>query len=331
MPVLRLDAIQTLCFEALTRAGASFDQASAVALEVMDAEAEGIRNVGLGYIHLYLKHLKCGKILGEAVPKIVRTSEASTVIDAGFGFCHTAYLLGEDRLIATAKAQGIGILTIHRSSSAGVLGWFARRLAQQGLVSLVFANSSKAVAAHGGKVPFFGTNPFAFGSPRHQSEPVVFDMATASTARVNIVRAAAEGQPLEAGHAIDEQGAPTTDAAAALRGAQLPVGGAKGFGLGLMVDMLAGVLTGSNCSFEASMFANEAGGPPNVGQTIIAMDPAFFSTDYLPHLDAMLTALTQDNDVRIPGERRAGLRATHAELGVEVPQSLLETIAALSS
>ena len=132
------------------------------------------------------------------------------------------------------------------------------------------------------------------------------------------MRAAAEGQPLEAGHAIDEQGAPTTDAAAALRGAQLPVGGAKGFGLGLMVDMLAGVLTGSNCSFEASMFANEAGGPPNVGQAIIAMDPAFFSTDYLPHLDAMLTALTQDNDVRIPGERRAGLRATHAELGVEV-------------
>ena len=84
-------------------------------------------------------------------------------------------------------------MAIHRSSSAGVLGWFARRLAQQGLVSLVFANSSKAVAAHGGKVPFFGTNPFAFGSPRDQSEPVVFDMATASTARVNLVRAAAEG------------------------------------------------------------------------------------------------------------------------------------------
>ena len=196
MPVLQLAAIETLCFEALTRAGASFDQASAVALELMDAEAEGIRNVGLGYIHLYLKHLKCGKILGDAVPKIVRTSHASTVVDAGFGFCHTAYLLGEDRLITTAKDQGIGIMAIHRSSSASVLGWFARRLAQQGLVSLVFANSSKAVASHGGKVPFFGTNPFAFGSPRDQSEPVVFDMATASTARVNIVRAAAEGAPL---------------------------------------------------------------------------------------------------------------------------------------
>ena len=330
MPILQLAAIETLCFEALTRAGASVDQASAVALELMDAEAEGIRNVGLGYIHLHLKHLKCGKILGDAVPKIVRTSHASTVVDAGFGFCHTAYLLGEDRLITTAKDQGVGIMAIHRSSSAGVLGWFARRLAQQGLVSLVFANSSKAVAAHGGKVPFFGTNPFAFGSPRDQSEPVVFDMATASTARVNIVRAAAEGAPLEAGHAIDDHGEPTTDAAAALRGAQLPVGGPKGFGLGLMVDLLAGVLTGSNCSYEASMFANEEGGPPNVGQTMIAMDPRFFSTGYIPHLESMLAALTADNAVRVPGQRRGELRAKHAQFGVEVPQSLLESIAALS-
>ena len=331
MPVLRLEEIQTLCFDALTRVGASQDQASAAALELMDAEAEGIRNVGLGYVHLYLKHLKCGKILGDAEPKIIRTSPSATLIDAEHGFCHTAYLLGEDRLVASAKDQGIGLMGIQRSSSAGVLGWFVRRLAQQGLVSLMFANSSKAVAAHGGKVPFFGTNPFAFGSPRGRSEPVVFDMATASTARVNIVRAAAEGRPLDPGHAIDEHGAPTVDAAAALKGAQLPVGGAKGFGLGLMVDMLGGVLTGSNCSFEASMFANEEGGPPNVGQTIIAIDPGFLSENYITHLESMFSALTADNEVRIPGERRGDLRAHHAEHGVEVPQSLLDLITELSS
>ncbi len=331
MPVLQLQEIQSLCFDALTRTGASQKQAAAAALELMDAEAEGIRNVGLGYIHLYLKHLKCGKILGDAEPKITRASASATVIDAAFGFCHTAYLLGEDRLVASAKDQGIALMCIHRSSSAGVLGWFVRRLAQHGLVSLMFANSSKAVAAHGGKVPFFGTNPFAFGSPRGCDEPVVFDMATASTARVNIVRAAAEGRALDPGHAIDEHGLPTVDAAAALKGAQLPVGGAKGFGLGLMVDMLAGVLTGSNCSFEASMFANEEGGPPNVGQTIIAIDPAFLSEHYSSHLESMFDALTTDNEVRIPGERRANLRSHHTEHGVEVPQHLLDLIAELSN
>jgi (2R)-3-sulfolactate dehydrogenase (NADP+) len=222
-------------------------------------------------------------------------------------------------------------MSIHQSSSAGVLGWFVRRLAKEGLVSLMFANSSKAVAAHGGKVPFFGTNPFAFGAPRTKDEPLVVDMATASTARVNLVKAAAEGREIEPGHAIDSEGIPTTDPAAGLKGAQLPVGGPKGFGLGLMVDVLGGVLTGSNCSYEASMFATTEGGPPNVGQTIIAMDPAFFAEGFVTHLESMLGELTEGNDVRVPGARRAELRRIHEEKGVDVPDSLLAQIAELSA
>jgi (2R)-3-sulfolactate dehydrogenase (NADP+) len=156
-------------------------------------------------------------------------------------------------------------------------------------------------------------------------------MATASTARVNLVKAAAEGREIEPGHAIDVDGNPTTDPAAGLKGAQLPVGGPKGFGLGLMVDVLGGVLTGSNCSYEASMFATTEGGPPNVGQTIIAMDPAFFSGGFVAHLESMFTDLTKDNEVRVPGERRAELRRLHEAQGVEVPESLLAQIAELSS
>ncbi|MGB0957467.1 MAG: Ldh family oxidoreductase, partial [Litorivicinus sp.] len=139
MAHLTLDEIETLCFDALKRCGASDLQAHAAALELRDAEAEGIRNVGLGYIHLYLKHLRCGKVLGDAVPAIVKTSESATIVDAAHGFCHTAYLAGEERLIETARRQGIATMVIHRSYSAGVLGWFTRRLGQQGLVSLMFA------------------------------------------------------------------------------------------------------------------------------------------------------------------------------------------------
>ena len=331
MPLMTLQAIESLCYDALLSVGASDAQAAVVAEEIADAEAEGIRNVGLGYMHLYLKHLRCGKVKAGAQPTIVKTSAAATVIDADFGFCHHAYLQGEARLIETARAQGVGLMAIHQSSSAGVLGWFVRRLARQGLVALIFANSSKAVAAHGGKVPFFGTNPFAFGAPRAGDDPLVIDMATASTARVNIVKAAREGQPLAPGHAIDAEGNPTTNAEAALKGAQLPVGGPKGFGLGLMVDVLGGVLTGSNCSYEASMFATTEGGPPNVGQTIIAMDPEFYSDGFVTHLETMFSALTDGNDVRIPGERRAEARAYHEAHGVDVPDSLLAQIRELSA
>ena len=326
MPQLSLADIESLCYDALTQAGASEEQARIVSEEIADAEAEGIRNVGLGYMHLYLKHLHCGKVKAHAQPKTVKTSAAATVIDADYGFCHHAYIIGEQRLIETARGQGVGLMSIHHSSSAGVLGWFVRRLAREGLVSLMFANSSKAVAAHGGKVPFFGTNPFAFGAPRATEEPLVVDMATASTARVNLVRAAAEGREIEPGHAIDAEGNPTTDPAAGLKGAQLPVGGPKGFGLGLMVDILGGVLTGSHCSYEASMFATTEGGPPNVGQTIIAMDPAFYSEGFIEHLETMVAAMTEGNEVRVPGERRAALRAQHEVEGIEVPQSLIDQI-----
>lgn len=331
MPILTLQQIETLCYDALRRCGASEPQARAAALELMDAEAEGIRNVGLGYIHLYLKHLRCGKVLGDAQPQIVKTSRSSVVVDAAHGFCHAAYLHAEDHLVAAVRSEGIAAMVIHRSYSAGVLGWFMRRLAQQGLVCLMYANSSKAVAAQGGKVPFFGTNPLAFGAPRAGVEPLVFDMATASTARVNLVKAARDGVPIEPGHAIDPQGNPTTDPALGLKGAQLPLGGAKGFGLGLMVDILGGVLSGGNCSYEASMFSNEEGGPPNVGQTIIALDPDFYSANFIAHLEQMLADLTLDNDVRVPGERRGQLRAKHEREGVEVPESLLEQIASLSN
>jgi len=327
MAKLTLQEIKTLCYNRLRDCGASDQQADIVALEVMDAEAEGIRNVGLGYLPLYLNHLRCGKVIGDAEPQIVKQSASAVIVDAKHGFCHTAYVHGEETLIALTKEQGIGMMAIHNSYSAGVLGWFVRRLAEKGLVSLMFANSPKAVAAHGGKVPFFGTNPFAFGAPRQLDGPVIVDMATASTARVNIVQAALEGTPIEPGHAIDSDGNPTTDAAEALKGAQLPVGGPKGFGLGLIVDLMGGVLTGSNCSYEAPLFSNNEGGVPNVGQSIIAFNPDFFSANYIEHLEAMFTEMTQDNEVRIPGARRHELRAKYEQEGIEVPQNLLDRIA----
>jgi len=333
MPILTLEEIKDLCYSALREAGANELQATTAAQELMDAEAEGIRNVGLGYLPHYLNHLRCGKLMGDASPEIVKQSASAVVVNANFGFCHTAYLHAEEELIAMTQREGIGMMAIHNSYSAGVLGWFVRRLGERGLVSLMFANSSKAVAAHGGKVPFFGTNPLAFGSPRKDEGPVVVDMATASTARVNLVQAAKEGRQIEPGHAIDPQGNPTTDPAEGLKGAQLPVGGPKGFGLGLIVDLMGGVLTGSNCSYEAPLFANNEGGPPNVGQSIIAFNPDFFSSNYIEHLETMFTDLTDDSDgsdVRIPGARRHQLRAQYERDGIEVPQELIDRIDALS-
>nr|CAA6829209.1 MAG: Lactate dehydrogenase [uncultured Thiotrichaceae bacterium] len=104
---LTLQQIYDLCYQALRNCGASELQAEAVAQELMDAEAEGIRNVGLGYIHLYLNHLRCDKVVGNAQPEIVKESASATIVNANHGFCHTAYLHAEERLIETTREQGI--------------------------------------------------------------------------------------------------------------------------------------------------------------------------------------------------------------------------------
>src|SRR5262249_19102709 len=124
MTILSLDAISDLSLSALDGSGAVAAQAAPVAQSVRDAEAEGIRNVGLGYLPIYCEHLRCGKVKGDAVPIMTEAAPAVLRVDAGFGFCHPAFLLALPRFTAMAGASGIAALAITRSYSAGVVGWF---------------------------------------------------------------------------------------------------------------------------------------------------------------------------------------------------------------
>ncbi|MEM7111846.1 MAG: Ldh family oxidoreductase [Chloroflexota bacterium] len=327
MAVLTLNEIYELSYTALRRCGASELQAKPTAVSIRDAEAEGIRNVGLGYLPVYLAHLRCGKVKGDVVPKIVNDTGAVIHVDAQLGFCHAAFMHAFEPFAARAKEMGVGVLSISNSYSAGVVGWFNDLLAQEGLVNLAFANSSPAVAPFGGKRPFFGTNPLGFGAPRANHDPIIVDMATSGTAYVNILRAAADGNQIPLGWAVDSNGQPTTDPNAGLAGALAPLGGAKGFGLGMMVDILAAGLTGSHWSHQSADFINNEGGPPSVGQLFIALDPASMGGDaYLERIESWAEALLGQEGVRLPGSKRYAARVAAEANGVEVPEELIEQI-----
>ena len=124
------------------------------------------------------------------VPRMVEAAPAVLRVDAGHGFCHPAFLLALPRFAEMAEASGVAVLAIARSYSAGVVGWFVERLAERGLVALAFANSSASIAPWGGSKALFGTNPIGFAAPRPNGPPIVVDMASSATARVNIVQAA---------------------------------------------------------------------------------------------------------------------------------------------
>jgi (2R)-3-sulfolactate dehydrogenase (NADP+) len=324
---LTLPDVYELSLSALVGSGASRLQATPVAHSIEDAEAEDLRNVGLAYLPVYCEHLRCGKVDGSAVPSVRRAAPAAIQVDAAGGFCHPAFLAAEDDFVALVRELGVACLGITRSYSAGVVGWFADRLARAGLVSLAFANASPLVAAWGGKQPFFGTNPLAFGAPRAAGDPLVIDLSTSATARVNVIEAATQGRPIPPGWALDRDGRPTTDPQRALEGTVAPLGGHKGTALAIMVDVLAAGLTGASWSYEAGAMLDNTGGPPDVGQLFLALAPERLGASRLDaRIEEMLTGMCAEPGVRVPGSRRHASRARAAREGVEVPDDLYERL-----
>jgi (2R)-3-sulfolactate dehydrogenase (NADP+) len=327
---ISLDEAEALAAAALTGAGASEAQAAPVARSVRAAEAEGTRGIGLGYVPWYAGHLRVGKILGDAVPVRRQTRPGAIHVEAAGGFAHPAYEAGEAALIAAATAQGIAVLGVSGAYACGVLGYFADRLARAGLVSVAVTNASATMAPWGGQTPFFGTNPWAFGAPRPGADPLVIDSSSAATAYVNLARAAAAGTPLPPDWALDPEGRPTTDPDLGLKGSIAPAGGHKGGALALMVEVLAAGITGAHWSFQASSLGDDAGGPPRLGQSFIALDPAALAPGFADRLEVMLGAMLAQEGVRLPGDRRhANRRRAEAE-GVEISTEEAATLAALA-
>ncbi|WP_109467046.1 Ldh family oxidoreductase [Albibacillus kandeliae] len=330
--MMTLDEVEAAAFRALRATGASAAQAAPVAHSIRAAEAEGTRGIGLGYLPYYCGHLTVGKIVGDASPVASSPAPALIRVDAASGFAHPAYIAGEEMLIAAAQSQGIALMGIANAYACGVLGYFTDRLARRGLVAIMTANASSTMAPFGGHAPFFGTNPWSFAAPRAQ-EPLVIDSSSSATAFVNIANAAAAGQAIPPTWALDADGQPTTDPAQALAGSIAPAGGHKGAALALMVEVLAAGLTGANWSYQASSLGDDNGGPPNLGQTLIAIraDGLNAGNPLVPRLDSMLSAMTDQPGTRVPGDRRHANRRRAEANGVAVDAALLETLRSLKA
>ncbi|MGG5819979.1 Ldh family oxidoreductase [Falsiroseomonas sp. HW251] len=323
------DAIEALALRALTQAGATPHQAAPVARSVRRAEEDGIGPVGLGYLPTYLAHLRSGKVRGDARPVVERPRPGVVQVDAAHGFAHPAFDTGLAALVAAARANGVAAMAIARSYSIGVLGHPVEDIAGRGLVALAMTNSPPNMAVWGGRRKQFGTNPIAFAIPRDPA-PIVVDMATTVVTKVALAARAAAEEPIPPDWALDAEGRPTTDARAAMGGAMLPFGGAKGANVALLVELFAAVLTGAALSREVQPYAVAEGPPPGVGQFFLACDPAAFAPGFADRLATLAAAITEEAGVRLPGDRRLAARAAAAAQGIAVPPDLLARIEALA-
>jgi (2R)-3-sulfolactate dehydrogenase (NADP+) len=326
---LTLAEAEALAIAALLASRTSSINAAPTARALVAAEADGQKGHGMSRIPSYAAQAKAGKVDGFATPSVRQAAPAALVIDGGHGFAYPAIDLALEGLAPLVKVMGIAAAAISRSHHFGQAGAHAERLARAGLIALVFGNAPKAMPFWGGTAPKIGTNPIAFACPTARGEPLVIDLALSVAARGKIMAAEQAGQPIPLGWALDSSGRPTTDASAAMAGAMLPIGGAKGSALALMVEILAAALTGSAFGWEASSLFDDKGGSPNLGHVVVAIDPERLSGGaFLGRMETLLGAMAEDG-VRLPGSSRLIDRGRAAEHGVIISAKLHAAIGAL--
>jgi (2R)-3-sulfolactate dehydrogenase (NADP+) len=329
MAVLSLREAVDLVTRTLVRARTNDANAQSVARALVAAEADGLKGHGLSRVPSYAAQAKAGKVDGFAVPVFARARPGLLAIDAANGFAFPALEFAIAELPKVTRNQGVAAAAIQRSHHCGAAGHTVERLAETGLVALMFANTPSAIAPWGGSKAVFGTNPIAFACPLEGHAPIVIDLSLSKVARGNIVTAKQRGERIPEGWALDENGKPTTDPDSALRGTMMPAGEAKGTALALMVELLAAGLTGANFAAEASSYLDAKGPPPGTGQLIVAFDPLAFSGDTISRFVVLASSIEQQAGARLPGARRIAARKKAAAEGLNVADALLAEIAAV--
>lgn len=270
---LTIAEAEALALAACRAAGAGEDAARSLTEATLSAHRHGRPEVGFAHLLDYLSAFRAGRIRSEAKPRIERVHPAFFQGDADGGLAQ----LGFDRvfpdLVSAGKTLGIAVFTQRNSFTTGELGHYVRRLAEEGLIGIAFTNANAFMAPAPGKPKVFSTNPIAFAYPLGEGRrSVVIDQSSSATAFVNIATAARKGEALDPGIAVNAAGAPTTDAAEAIRGALLPFGGRKGANIALMVELMAAGLSGAAWSKDMPDFQH-GDVPLDAGLTVIALSP----------------------------------------------------------
>lgn len=278
VPVMPAERAQRLCETVFQRLGLSDSEVADCTRAIMFATVRGLDSHGIVSILPGISHsVKRGQTRPHA--EILTLNE--TPITAAYkGNRAAGPVIASHAMRAAltrAKEHGVGVATAIHCAHFGAASAYAAMALPEGLFGLVMCNAAPAVAPFGGAQRFHGTNPIAYAAPGDQMPPIVLDIATSIVASGQLFKASRRGQSVPLGWALDEAGQPTTDPQAGMRGALLPFGGHKGYGMGILVDLLTGALTGSTLGLGVE----QSNPDPDVGGQaffFLALNPAFFSS-----------------------------------------------------
>jgi len=265
----------------LRATGMTDEGAGAAAAVLVTSDARGIESHGVARLPQYVRLIDAGVLDAAAAPTIEREGGATALIDAHNGMGQVAGDVAMHLAIAKARAHDVGVVAVRNSNHFGIAGYYAMLALEHDLIGLALTNSSPLVAPTGGRQAMIGTNPIAVAVPTGDGRPFVLDMATSTVPVGRLEVHARKGLALRPGWAIDAAGDETLDATAGRAGALLPLGGTaetggyKGYGLGMLVDLLTGVLAGGLYGPLISGLW-DATTPSDLGHFFLALNPAAF-------------------------------------------------------
>lgn len=331
--------LTTFCAGIFRGAGVPADVAGVVADSLVYADLRGVGSHGVLRTEIYLRRAAEGMVDPHAEVRVERDGGSTLLVDGANNFGAWIGVVAMDHAIARAKETGACVVGVRRSNHFGTGAYFVERAIRQGCAAMVMSNASQTMAVTGGMTPFVGTNPVAFGFPTGREAPFILDMATSVVAKGKILAKAKLGGSIPEGWAIDVEGNPTTDAQAAVAGTVLPLGGAKGSGLSMVIDILSGVLTGAGYGPTIKSMYDNWEEPQDVGHFMLVVDidrflPTSAFTDRLAdYIDTMKRQPRAPgvDEILHAGEPEFRLQAAAQASGLDLPDPLVADLKAMGA
>ncbi|GJG98205.1 Ldh family oxidoreductase [Cupriavidus pauculus] len=336
----------TVHAEALTRFGTAVleslgvptEDAHLLADSLVVAELWGHSSHGMLRLPWYVERLRSGVMTAVTTPEIVMDGGAVTVMDGHHGIGQVLSANAVELGIARARQHGISAVGVRNSNHFGTAAYFTRMAAKEGCVAILATNASPAMAPWGGKAKSIGTNPWSIAAPAGSRGVAVMDIANTAVARGKIYLAAERGVEIPNTWAADENGVPTTDAKEAIHGLILPMAGHKGYVISFMMDVLAGVLTGSHFGSNVAG-PYEASRPSGCGHLLITID--IKSTMPLAEFEQRMETLISEvkavpkahgiEEIFFPGELEDRNTAHLKEAGISLADTTWQSMVKLAT
>lgn len=334
---IRADDLRGVCRDLLTKHGLPGPDAETVAGCLVEADLRGVETHGVVRLPHYLHRVRLGLIKPRPDIAVRQATLVAVEVDGddGFGFVVATRAMHE--AVTMARDYGIGLAAVRRSNHFGMAASYVLQAVRAGCMSMVFTNASASMPPWGGRDPVLGTSPFAAGAPGGRLPPFVLDMSPAVAARGKVRLAAKRGESIPEGWGLDEAGHATTDPNRILDGGiVLPVGGPKGSAIAMMMDIFAGVFSGSAFAGEVTNHTEEFTKPQDVGHFMLAIKPELFmpKAEYEARMDVLTGRVKGGrtahgfDEILVSGEPEARKEAARLRHGIQFPKAELDALRA---